>query len=137
VRNVAGRTKLSRGSTLVESAVVAVAFLLLMTGIIELGRLGFAYNEVSFAAQCAARYAAVRGGSSGHPASTADIQTAAKAYTAALDNRQVAVNTTWSPDNRPGGVVQVAVSYVFATALAPLAGRGLTIRTTARQIITQ
>src|SRR5262249_8865413 len=100
-----------RGSTLIESSIVAVVFLLLLVGIIEFGRLGLAYNEVSFAAQCAARYASVRGSSSGHPAAAKDVQTAALAYTAALDNSQVTVTTTWSPDNNPGSTVSVKVSY--------------------------
>jgi len=126
-----------RGSTLVESSVVAVVFLLLLAGIMEFGCLGFAYNEVSFAAQSAARYAAVRGSSSGHAASAADVQTAAETYTGALDNTQVTVTTTWTPDNHPGSTVQVKVSYNFATVLVPLSATALTVQTTARAIITQ
>jgi Flp pilus assembly protein TadG len=127
-----------RGSTLVESSVVAAVFLLLLAGIIEFGRLGFAYNAVSFAAQRAARYAAVRGADSGHPASAADVETAAKSYTAALDNTRVTVITTWSPDNRSGSTVQVKVSYDFGTVLTPLANTNvLTVQTTAREIINQ
>ena len=126
-----------RGSTLVESAVVATVFLLLLVGIMEFGRLGFAYNEVSFAAQRAARYAAVRGNSSGHAASAADVQNAALVYTGALDNSQVVVTTTWTPDNHPGSTVQVKVVYHFATVLVPLSAGTLAVQTTARHIITQ
>ena len=133
----AARGKARRGSTLVESAVVATAFLLLLTAIMEFGRLGLAYDEVSFAAQSAARYAAVRGSGSGHPAAAADIQAAAESYTAALDNTQVKVTVTWTPNNNPGSTVQVKVSYNFATALVPLSASGLTVQTTARDIITQ
>jgi Flp pilus assembly protein TadG len=129
--------RVTRGSTLIESSIVAVVFLLLLTGIMEFGRLGLAYNEVSFAAQCAARYASVRGSSSGHPAAAADVQTAAKVYTGALDNTKVTVATTWIPDNNPGSTVQVKVSYNFATALVPLAATTLPVQTTARAIITQ
>ena len=142
--------KARRGSTLVESAIVAVAFLLLLTGIMEFGRLGFSYNEVSFAAQCAARWAAVRGSSSGHPAAAADVQAAAEVYTGALDNTKVTVTTSWSPsgtcpfspppgnpNNNPGSTVQVKVSYHFATVLVPLSASGLTVETTACSIITQ
>jgi Flp pilus assembly protein TadG len=131
------RAKARRGSTLVESSVVAAVFLLLVAAIIEFGRLGLAYNEVSFAAQSAARYAAVRGSSSGHPAAPADIRAAAKYYTGALDNTKVTVTPSWIPDNHPGSEVQVVVSYVFVTALVTLAPNGMTVRTTARQIITQ
>jgi Flp pilus assembly protein TadG len=127
-----------RGSTLVESSVVAAVFLLLLAGIMEFGRLGFAYNAVSFAAQRAARYAAVRGGDSGHPASATDVETAAKSYTVALDNTKITVTTTWTPDNHSGSTVQVKVSYDFGTVLTPLASsRVLTVQTTAREIINQ
>ena len=131
------RRRSRRGSTLVESAVVAAVFLLLLVGIMEFGRLGFAYNEVSFAAQRAVRYAAVRGSASGHAASAADVQNAALVYTGALDNTQVTVTTTWTPDNHPGSTVQVMVVYNFATVLVPLSAGMLAVRTTARDIITQ
>ena len=133
----AARSQARRGSTLVESAVVAAVFLLLLAGIMEFGRLGFAYNAVSFAAQRAARYAAVRGSGSGHAASAADIAAAAKTYTAALDNSQVTVTTTWTPDNHPGSTVQVKVSYRFATVLVPISASALTLQTTTRHIIAQ
>src|SRR3954454_4577556 len=97
--------KAERGSTLVESSVVAGVFLLLLAGIMEFGRLGFAYGAVSFAAQRAARYAAVRGTGSGHAATAGDVSEAAKVYTGALDNTKVTVSTTWSPDNHPGSTV--------------------------------
>ncbi len=126
-----------RGSTLVESALVAAVFLLLLVGIMEFGRLGFAYNEVSFAAQRAARYAAVRGSSSGHAASAANVQTAALSYAGALDNTKVTVTTTWAPDNHPGSTVQVTVAYSFVTVLALLSASPIGVATTAREIITQ
>jgi Flp pilus assembly protein TadG len=122
----------------VESSVVAAVFLLLLTGTMEVGRLGFAYNEVSFAAQSAARYASVSGSSSGHVATAAEIQSVAETYTGALDNTKVTVTTTWSPNNNPGSTVQVKVSYNFATVLVPLSSAGLlTVKTTASNIITQ
>lgn len=127
----------TRGSTLVESSLVALAFLMLLTGIVEFSRLGFAYNNVSFAAQCAARYASVRGSASGHAASAEDVQAAAETYTQALDNSKVTVTTTWSPNNNPGGTVRVTVVYRFPTLLAALAPNALTIQTTAASVITQ
>jgi Flp pilus assembly protein TadG len=131
------RATARRGSTLIESTVVAVVFLLLLTGIMELSRLGFAYNEVSFAAQSAARYASVNGSSSGHAASAANIQATAEIYTGALDNTQVTVTTTWTPNNNPGSTVQVKVAYNFYTVLIPLSAGMLAVQTTAANIITQ
>jgi Flp pilus assembly protein TadG len=127
--------KRRRGSTLVESAIVAAVFLLLLAGIMECARLGFAYNAVSYSAQCAARYAAVRGSGSGHAVQAADVESVARNYTAALGNSQVQVTTTWLPDNNPGSTVQVSVAYAFGTPLLPLSG--LTLHTTARAVISQ
>lgn len=131
------RGRRSRGSTLVESTIVAVVFLLLLTGIMECGRLGLAYNEVSFAAQCAARYASVRGSGSGHPALASDVQRVAKVYTGALDNSQVTVTATWTPNNNPGSTVKVKVSYRFDTVLVPLSATTVPVQTTASAIISQ
>jgi Flp pilus assembly protein TadG len=126
-----------RGSTLVESAVVGVVFLLLLVGIMEFGRIGFAYNSVSFAAHRAARYAALRGSGSGHPASAADVQANAQAYLVAFDTSNLTVTTAWTPDNHPGSTVQVNVSYGFKTVLVPISADLFTLRTTCRQIIIQ
>lgn len=131
------RSAARRGATLVELAFVTVVFLLLLVAIMEGGRMGFACSSVSFAAHRAARFAAVRGSGSGHPASASDIQAAAQAYIVALDNTKLTVTTTWMPDNQPGSTVQVRVSYGFATILVPLSSGLLTLETTARQVITQ
>src|SRR3954470_12623945 len=96
------RRNRERGSTLVEAAIVAAVFLLLLVSLIEFGRLGFAYNSLSFAAQRAARFAALRGSGSGHAATAADIQAKAQVYIVALDTSQLTVTTTWTPDNKPG-----------------------------------
>ena len=124
-----------RGSTLVESGVVASVFLLLLAGVMEFGRLGFAYNSVSFAAQRAARFAAVRGSESGHAAVASDVEAAAKDYAGALDRNQITVATTWQPDNHPGSTVQVKVSYIFTSVLVPVGT--MTLQTTTRQIVEQ
>jgi len=121
----------------VESAIVAVVFLLLLVVIIESSRLGFAYNSISFAAHRAARYASVRGSASGHPASAADVQAEAQSLIVALDTSKLTVTTTWTPDNNPGSTVQVVVSYGFKTVLVPVAGNLVRFQTTSRQIITQ
>jgi Flp pilus assembly protein TadG len=110
---------------------------MLVVAIMEFGRLGFAYNSVSFAAHRAARYAAVHGSASANPASAANIQAQALNYMAALDSTKATVTTTWTSDNNPGSTVQVAVTYGFYTILVPLSKSLLTVRTTASQVITQ
>jgi Flp pilus assembly protein TadG len=122
---------------MVESAVVATVFLLLVVSVAEFGRIGYAYNVVSFAAHRGARYAAVRGSTSGRPASAADIQAEVQAYVTALDNSQLTVATTWNPDNNPGSTVIVKVSYGFKTILIPMSSGLISLETTCRQYISQ
>lgn len=126
-----------RGSTIVESAFALASFAVLIAGVMEVGFAGFAANSISFAAQRAARYASVRGNASGHAASLADIRDVARQYAAPLSAGSAEVNVTWTPDNSPGSIVQVQVSYSFKPDLLPLSARVLTIRGTARQIIVQ
>lgn len=126
-----------RGSTMIESALVGTVFLLLIAGILEGGRLGFAYNSVSFAAHRAARFAALRGSASGHPATAADVTAQAQSWMVALDPANLSVTTTWAPDNHPGSTVQVTVSYGFRTLLVPMSSSLITLSTTSRQVIAQ
>ncbi len=126
-----------RGSTMIESTLVATVFLLLLVAIMEFGRLGFAYNSVSFAAHRAARYAALRGSTSGHAVSAADVQAEAGALLVGLDPAQITIQTIWLPDNRPDSTVQVTVSYGFRTLLVPLSAGGITLATTSRQLVVQ
>jgi Flp pilus assembly protein TadG len=129
--------KSQHGGTMVESALVLLVFAILFAALMEFGFTGFVANSVSFAAQRAARYAAVRGSGSGHPASAAEIQTVAKEYAAPLNDRSLIVTVTWTPDNRPGSSVRVQVAYEFRPSLMPVSASVLTLQGTASQIITQ
>lgn len=122
---------------LVESGLVATLFLLLLVAIMEGGRLGFTYNSISFAAHRAARFAAVRGSSSGHPTTASEVSAQARSLLVAVDPVSVGVSTTWFPDNHPGSSVQVTMSYSFQTLLVPLSSSAITLSTTSRQVITQ
>jgi Flp pilus assembly protein TadG len=122
---------------LVESAFALLTLALMMAGVMELGLVGFASNSVSFAAQRAARYAAVRGSGSGHAATAADIRNTALSYSTPLSAASITVTVTWTPNNNPGSTAQVAVAYSFRPALLPVSAGTLTLRSTARQTITQ
>jgi Flp pilus assembly protein TadG len=126
-----------RGSTMVESAFVTTVFLILLMGIADFGRMGFAYNSIAFAAHRAARWAATRGSASGHAASVADVQADAQANVAALDNTALTVGVMWSPNNNPGSTVQVQLTYNFKALLIPISSTTLTLKSTSAQIITQ
>lgn len=126
-----------RGATMVESALALLVFGVLVAGIMELGLVGFAANSVSFSAQRAARYAAMRGSGSGHAATVADIQATAQGYAAPLNSSSLLVAVTWTPDNHPGSTVEVKVSYAIRPALLPGSAGALTVESTARQTISQ
>ena len=126
-----------RGSSMVETSIIASALLLLLVSIADIGRLGLAYNLVSFATQRGARYAAVRGSSSGHPAAASDVQTEVQSYINALDFTKLTVTTTWTPDNHPGSTVKVKSTYGFRPLLIPMSSSVVTFETTCQQAIVQ
>jgi Flp pilus assembly protein TadG len=126
-----------RGSAMVEAALVTTSFIFLLVGIMDFGRLGFAYNSVTYAAHRAARFAATNGSGSGHAASASDIQSNVQSNIVALDTSSLTVNVTWTPDNHPGSKVQVVVSYSFKPLLIPISSSALTLKSTSSQIITQ
>ena len=102
----------ARGATLVEVALASTLFLTITFGTIEFGRMILDYHVVSNAAREGARYAAVRGSSSGRAASANDVAT----YVASRSGGRLSpsnVTVTWPTDNAPGSVVQVQVRYGF------------------------
>jgi Flp pilus assembly protein TadG len=106
-----------RGSGLVEGALCFSAFLFITFGTIEFSMAIYAYNFCSYAAQDAARWASTRGANYPTPVTSNDIQTHVANQAVGLTNT-VNVSTTWSPDNKPGGTVQVTVQY----SIIPLTG---------------
>lgn len=131
------RARGRKGSTMVESALALTTFAILMGGIMELGFAGLAANSVTFAAQRAARYASVRGNSSGHVATTADVQSVAQEYAAPLAPASLNVSVTWAPDNHPGSTVTVRVSCTFKPSMLPVSASALTLQSTSSQLIVQ
>ena len=126
-----------RGSTMVEGALVLTSFVFLLLGVMDFGRLGFAYNSVTYAAHHAARLAATNGSASGHAATLATIQTNVQNNVVALDTTCLTVGVTWTPNNNPGSQVQVVVSYAFKPLLIPISSTSVTLKSTSTEYITQ
>lgn len=131
------RARSQRGSVLVEVALVGTLSILLICGVMEFGIIGSICNSISYSASRAARYAAVRGSSSGHVASVSDIQNVATGSLLAINTSTVTVNVTWSPNNKPGSTVVVQVSYPYQPLLLPISLTQFTLASTAKQIIIQ
>jgi Flp pilus assembly protein TadG len=122
---------------MLEGALVMTTFVILLVGSMDFGRLGFAYNSVTYAAHQAARFAATNGSASGHAASVATIQANADSNLLGLNASKLTVSVTWTPNNNPGSQVQVVVSYGFQPLVIPISSTSLTLNSTAVDVITQ
>jgi Flp pilus assembly protein TadG len=100
-----------RGATFVEAAISLLAFLMIVMGIMEFGRLVWIYDTVSYIAREGTRYASVRGSGAPTPATAADIRQAVLREAIGLDPGSVNVAVAWTPNNDPTGVVTVTVTY--------------------------
>jgi len=124
---------------MVEGALVMTTYIYLIVGIMDFGRMGFAWNSITYAAHQAARFAATNGSASGHPASAAAIQANADSNILGLNANSLTVTVTWTPNNNnnPGSQVQVVVSYGFRPLVIPISSTSLTLKSTAVDVITQ
>ena len=129
------RRKRQRGSALVESALTLVVFMMVIFGLMEFGRMVWAYNLVSHAAREGTRYAMVHGRNSSHPATADGIRSVVKGQAVGLDPASLLVNVSWIPDNKPGSAVKVALRYTLSS-MTNLAGSG-TLGSTSQVIISQ
>ena len=130
------RRRREKGSTLLESAVLLLTFLVMVLGIMDWGRMMLANNFISYGAREGARYAATHGNSATHPASTSDISTLVKNEAVGLDTSKITVTTTWTPsgNNSPGSTVNVVVQYSF-TAIAPYMPGNMTLKSSSTMTV--
>jgi Flp pilus assembly protein TadG len=132
IRRLSRRARSSRGTTLVETALSMVPWLLLTFGIIDGGRLLFEYNVVSNAAREGVRWAAVRGQASGRAASRNDIITYVQGLGLGL---ALNVDPQFVPDNKQGSTVRVTVTRNFAPAVALFTSAGIGLRSSSQMTI--
>jgi len=106
------------GQTMVEFALGATLFLLLMLAIINMAIVVFDYNSISYAAREATRYAAALGPNSPSPATTSQIQQVAidAAPGLGLTNSNIAVSWVTDPNlsTRQDALVKISYSKVIA-----------------------
>jgi len=126
-----------KGATLVESALVFTLFLFIVFGVMDFGRLVFAFNFVAYGAREGTRYASVRGSGSGRAVQASDVRSYVARQAVALDSSRLTVNTTWSPDNSPGSTVRVDVSYTYRPMLGILLPGSVNIGSRSQMVISQ
>lgn len=138
-----GNKNAEEGSGLIEFALCALLMLITMFGILEIGRAVYAYHCVSHVAREATRWAAVRGSScsglsGGCPATAANVRNYVLSITpGGIDQGQLTVNTTWSPNNDPGGTVNVNVQYNFDFAVGLVGTSPIHMHSTSQYVISQ
>jgi Flp pilus assembly protein TadG len=120
---IAGALRDTKGVAAIQFAFVAPVLILMLLGIIDMGRLGMTVSTMRNAAIEAARYASMRGAESPTPATVAAITDFAKDRAVGVPSADIAVAVTWFPDNKSGSQVKVQLNYnfeMFVSWLTPL-----------------
>jgi len=125
-----------RGQTFAEFAFIGLPLLMLVFATIGLGMAVYSYSFVCTAARDATRYAIVHGASSTSPATQADLTTLVRNEAQGIKASQLSVSASWTPDNKPGSVVAVSVTYNFQP-LSILGGVTLPLTSSAKMVISR
>lgn len=136
-----------RGQAMVEFALAATVFFMLIFGVLEVGRAVLVYGEVRNAAREGARYAAAHG-CVGNPAITSSnyakyLTPYVRGKVQGIDPTGLSVTATWNADlsggtvpnqaicpnysNRPGVQVTVTASYVYQPIVAMVFDTSITM----------
>ena len=107
-----------RGASIVEFSLVFLLLMLVVLGLMDLGRGVWAYTTVAQASREAARYIMVHG--SANPASDSDIENVVVQHAIGLDASKLEVSTSYDENNSErGDAIDVDVSYDFQLITAP------------------
>jgi Flp pilus assembly protein TadG len=118
------RWSMDQGSNLVEFSLIAFMFIIVLVGIVEMGRMVLVYTTVANAARAGARYAIVHGGDrtgSGYdgpsgPGSTTQVVTVVKNFASAglLNTANLTITVAYpGAKNTAGYPVTVTVTYPY------------------------
>jgi Flp pilus assembly protein TadG len=126
------------GQVMAEFALVLTPCLALFFGIINFALALYCYDFVCYSAQQAVRYATVHGSTATTIVSSTDVTNYVKTLVVGvLNTNSMTVTTTWSPNNKPGSIVTVAVSYNFPPLTNIVSSVTIPLSRTAAMVITQ
>lgn len=117
-----GLRRNERGSATVEAGFSLVILVLLMVGVIEVGRFMWINTSLSHAAREAARYGSRHAADSPAPVSTAQLVRYAKSKATGVDPKQLQVTITYEPVNASGSEMTIIVRYPYDSLLSGLVG---------------
>ena len=122
---IANRWKEDRGSSLVEFSLIAFMFIIVLLGVVDMGRMVLVYTTVANAARAGARYAIVHGGDltagASGPGNTTQIQTVVQNFASAglIDTSKLNITVTYPYNtNTAGSPVSVTVTYTYDPLVA-------------------
>jgi Flp pilus assembly protein TadG len=120
---VRDRWREDRGSSLIEFALISFMFIILLTGIVEMGRMVLVYTTIANAARAGARYAIVHGADQtvspsgpGNPCTCPDVKTVVKNFASGglLSTSALTITVSYPDgDNQAGSHVTVKVMYAY------------------------
>jgi Flp pilus assembly protein TadG len=126
------------GQVMAEFALVLTPCLTLFFGIINFALALYCYDFVCYSAQQAVRYATVHGSTAVTPATASSMTTYVNALVVGvLKTNALTTTTTWSPNNTPGGVVTVVVTYNYPPLTSLVSSVTIPLTRTASMVITQ
>src|SRR5271156_4232026 len=126
------------GQVMAEFALVLTPCLTLFFGIINFALALYCYDFVCYSAQQAVRYATVHGSTATTVASSSSITSYVDGLVVGvLNTGALTVTTTWAPNNKPGSVVTVVVTYRFPPLTSLVSSVTIPLTRTAAMVITQ
>jgi len=126
------------GQVMAEFALVLTPCLMLFFGVINFALALYCYDFVCYSAQQAVRYATVHGSTAATTVTASSIHTYVNGLVVGvLNTSAMTVTTTWSPNNQPGGVVTVSVTYNYPPLTSLVSSVTIPLTRTAAMVITQ
>ncbi len=111
-----------RGSSFVEFGILAGIFFTVTFAIIEFGLMMWLNSTVEHVAAEGARYAAVRGAGKPAPVSESDVIAYVQDRTDGIQDSDLTVKVTWTPNNSSGSTVTVLVTYTYDYIIGEVMG---------------
>ena len=119
---VMDRWREDRGSTMIEFCLISVMLVIVLLGVVEMGRMVLVYTTIANAAREGARYAIVHGADQtvspsgpGDPCTCPDVQTVVKYFASAglVDTSKLTITVSYPNGNTAGSLVSVKVTYPY------------------------
>jgi Flp pilus assembly protein TadG len=116
------RWKENRGSSLIEFALISFMFVIVLAGVVEMGRMVLVYTTIANAARAGARYAIVHGADQtaspsgpGNPCTCPDVKTVVKNFASAglVNISALTITVSYPNGNTAGSPVSVTVAYTY------------------------